>query len=82
MASMDNLERDKVAQVLLLGIMFPVFTIHTIAGISDFFSEDLEKCRTPYEGEFIYIIVMMFSISMIFVFILLLCCVLVPVWLR
>ena len=65
-----------------MGILFPVFTLHTIVGIVDFFSEDLVDCRTPYDGEFIYIIVMMFSVSMIFVFILLLCCVLVPTWMK
>ena len=62
--------------------MFPIFTIHTIAGIVDFFQEDLVECRTPYDGEFIYVIVMMFSISMIFVFMLLLFCVLIPTWIK
>lgn len=59
----------------------PIFMVHTILGGAMFF-EAPEGCRGVYHGEVFYIIVLMFAVSMAFVFILLLFCILMPTWIR
>ena len=58
----------------------PVFVAHTALGGQQFFAADKMKCRMEYQGEVIYIILFMFEISMCFVFVLLLLCILLPTW--
>ena len=62
--------------------MFPIFTLHTIFGIQQFFANNFSTCRKNYDGEVFYIIIMMFAICMCFVFLLLLFCILLPTWIK
>jgi len=77
---MDELEENKRVQLIMMGVMMPLFFAHTIMGGHSFFSADKFKCRMLYEGEVMYIILFMFAISMCFVFLLLLTCVILPTY--
>jgi hypothetical protein len=68
--------------VVLLGIIMPLFVTHTAFGVWSFFKADLIACRSNYDGEVFYIIILMFQVSMSFVFILLTFCVMVPLWIE
>jgi len=63
-----------------MGIMMPLFLLHTYFGGREFFHADLIGCRSHYDGEVFYIIIFMFAVSMCFVFGLLLLCILLPSW--
>ena len=43
---MDEIDRDKKVQVIMIGIMMPTFIIHTIIGGEEFFNADLTECRS------------------------------------
>ena len=81
-ATLDNIENNPKNQIIMIGILMPVFLVHTIIGGQEFFSADLYNCRKQYQGEVLYIIVFMFAVSMCFVFVLLLFCILLPLWVR
>ena len=63
-------------------VLMPLFIVHTIVGGIEFFKADLMSCRAAYQGEVFYIIIFMFAVSMCFVFVLLLLCVLMPTWIK
>ena len=66
----------------MMGFLMPLFIVHTIVGGIEFFKADLMACRAAYQGEVFYIIIFMFAVSMCFVFVLLLLCVLMPTWVK
>jgi hypothetical protein len=66
----------------MMGVLMPLFIVHTIIGGIQFFKAPLITCRGPYQGEVFYIILFMFAVSMCFVFVLLLLCVLMPTWIK
>ena len=47
-AVLDELENNPKYQIIMMGIMMPIFLAHTIIGGIDFFSADLILCRAPY----------------------------------
>ena len=79
---MDELEDNKRVQLIMMGVLMPLFFLHTYKGGQEYLNADLMKCRMLYQGEVMYIILFMFAISMCFVFALLLLCVLLPTWLN
>eukprot|EP00356_Strombidium_inclinatum_P004749 CAMPEP_0170492742 /NCGR_PEP_ID=MMETSP0208-20121228/12753_1 /TAXON_ID=197538 /ORGANISM="Strombidium inclinatum, Strain S3" /LENGTH=140 /DNA_ID=CAMNT_0010768533 /DNA_START=169 /DNA_END=591 /DNA_ORIENTATION=+ len=81
---LDTLEENKRQQIILMGVMMPIFLLHTYFGGHAFFNASTAKheCRQEYDGEVFYIIIFMFAISMCFVFVLLLTCVLLPTWIK
>lgn len=60
--------------------MMPLFYLHTFVGWVSFFKADVMACRIEYQGEVLYVIIFMFALSMCFVFLLLLLCVMIPTW--
>jgi hypothetical protein len=47
-AVLDELENNMCYQIIMMGIMMPIFLAHTTVGGIMFFTADLMKCRTPY----------------------------------
>lgn len=80
-SKMDQLEESRKVQMIMMGIMMPLFILHTWVGGHEFFTADKMTCRLLYQGEVIYIIIFMFQVSMCFVFVLLFLCILLPTWL-
>ena len=64
----------------MMGVLFPITLLHTYFGGYAYFNADMTNCRKDYDGEVIYILCFMFEVSMCFVYLLLLLCILVPVW--
>ena len=81
-ATIDEIENNIKNQIILIGVMMPVFFIHTILGGQQFFKADVGKCRTVHQGEVFYIIMFMFALSMCLVFFLLFACILAPNWIK
>lgn len=74
----EELETNRRVQLVLVGIMMPLFTLHTYYGAKEFFNADTATCRMEYQGEVIYIINFMFAICMCLVLVFLFLVVLVP----
>ena len=66
----------------MMGIMLPVFTVHTWAGAYSLLTADPLECRKNYQGEVFYVIILMFAASFLLVLILLLICVCIPSWIK
>ena len=66
----------------MMGLLMPMFVTHTIVGGQAFFDAGDTECREQYRGEVFYVIVLMFAVSMCFVFALLLLCILIPSWIK
>jgi len=81
-AKIDELEDNRRVQIIMMGILMPLFNLHTYFGGQQFFASPLKECRTVYQGEVLYIVMFLFSVSMSFVFGLLLLCVLIPTWIN
>ena len=81
-AVLDEIEDNVLHQIIMMAVLMPLFIVHTIVGGIEFFKADLMLCRTAYQGEVFYIIIFMFAVSMCFVFVLLLLCVLMPTWIK
>lgn len=79
-ATLEELDQSRAVQIIMMGVMMPIFFIHTYLGGEQFFTADKMTCRMIYQGEVFYIIIFMFAISMCLVFLLLLMCVLIPTW--
>ena len=79
---LDEIEDNVKHQVIMMGVLMPLFIVHTIIGGIVFFNAPLMKCRAAYQGEVFYIIIFMFAVSMCFVFVLLLLCVMIPTWIK
>ena len=65
-----------------MGILYPTFIIHTSFGINAFFNSSDECKETMTTTALIYVIAIMFALSMCFICAILLCCVLIPTWLN
>lgn len=81
-ATLDDIEHNPKYQIIMIGVLMPIFLVHTILGGEEFLLADMYTCRQNYDGEVFYIIVFMFAVSMCFVFVLLLFCILLPIWIR
>jgi len=47
-AKIDELEDNRKVQIVMMGILMPLFLIHTYFGGQQFFAADLKECRTVY----------------------------------
>ena len=82
MVTIDSIESDPRIQLIMMGILMPIFVCHTYFGGQEFFNSNLTECREKYQGEVFYIVIFMFAISMCFVFALMLLCVILPTWIK
>ena len=79
---LDEIEDNVLHQIIMMAVLMPLFIVHTIVGGIEFIKADHMYCRAAYQGEVFYIIIFMFAVSMCFVFVLLLLCVLMPTWIK
>ena len=62
---MPRIERNKAAQICLIGVLYPALVAHTITGFIAYITANKESCRDVYKSDVAYIIVLMIALVMI-----------------
>ena len=68
--------------MIMMGVMLPIFSVHTLVGFNSFIDADVLTCKNQYKGSIFYVILLMFAASFLLIFFLLFFFVCVPVWVK
>ena len=81
-STIDDIEYDTKAQIINIAFLMPIYFIHTYFGGEEFYKADANECGVLYSAQLLYMVIFMVACCQCFIFVILLLCIMIPVWIR